>query len=106
MIGDFRRLLPTPCQECIVDIVAWRDEEDVQGWPMRGWVNVGLISSHDFAYFHTWRGKLHRIRLALRAESYPWLEFFNREHAEEFIVALSDATDVAFPARKSPPSTS
>jgi hypothetical protein len=98
VIGDFRRLLPTPCQECIVDIVAWHDEANVEEWPKHGWVNIGLISSHDIAYFHTWRGKLHRIRLALQGESYPWLEFFNREQAEEFVVALTDALDVAFPS--------
>jgi hypothetical protein len=46
--------------------------------------------------------KLYRIRLALRGESYTWLQFFNRDQAEEFVVALTDAIDVAFP-RNSPP---
>ncbi|MDQ6876834.1 MAG: hypothetical protein M3082_03890 [Candidatus Dormibacteraeota bacterium] len=98
MIGDFRRLLATPCQECIVDIVAWRDEADIQGWPMRGSVNVGLISSHDVSYFRSWRGKFHRLRLALNGESYPWLELLSRDQAEEFVVALTEAIDVSFPA--------
>lgn len=101
MISDFRRLLPTPCQECVVDIVAWRDEAEIQGWPARGWISVGLISSHDIAYFRSWRGKVHRLRLMLKGESYPWLEFYDRAAAEEFIVTFGQAIDVAFPPSKS-----
>jgi hypothetical protein len=100
VIGDFRRLLPTACQECIVDIVAWRDKAGVENWAELGWVNIGLISSHDVAYFNSWRGKLQRLCLALRGESYPWLEFYDREQAEAFLTAVREAMDVAFPAAK------
>lgn len=98
MIGDFRRLLPTACQECVVDIVAWRDKAGIEDWLAHGSVNIGLISSHDVSYFNSWRGKLQRLRLVLRGESYPWLEFFDREQAEIFLTAVREAIDVAFPA--------
>ncbi len=97
MIGDFRRLLPTACRECVVDIVAWRDEASGQEWPECGWVNVGLISNHDIAYFKSWRGKLHRLCLVLKGESYPWLDFVDRVQAEAFVSAVREAIEVAFP---------
>jgi hypothetical protein len=97
MTSDFRRLLPTRCQECVVDIVAWRDTTNVAEWPQGGWVNVGMISSHEHRFFDSWRGKLYRLGLVLKGESYPWLQFFDREDAERFATALGEAVDVAFP---------
>jgi hypothetical protein len=95
--ADFRRLLPTPCRECVVDIEAWRDESNVGEWPEGGRVTVGLLSSHDLAFFHSWRGKLYRLGLVLKGESYPWLELYDREQADEFVSSLAHALEVAFP---------
>ena len=98
MVGDFRRLLTTPCPDCVIDVVAWRGAEAGPGSSTDGWVNVGLLSHHTFAHFNSWRGKIQRIGHVLKGESYPWLEFFDRDTAEKFAVALKEATDVAFPS--------
>ncbi|MDQ6878586.1 MAG: hypothetical protein M3082_13030 [Candidatus Dormibacteraeota bacterium] len=29
-------------------VVYWRDPNETE-WPQRGWINIGLISNHDFA---------------------------------------------------------
>lgn len=97
MTSDFRRLLPTHCQECVLDIVVWRDETNVAEWPQGGWVNVGMISNHEHRFFHSWRGRLYRLGLVMKGDSYPWLQFFNREDAEGCAAGLGDAADVAFP---------
>jgi hypothetical protein len=56
-----------------------------------------MISSHEHRFFDSWRGKLYRLGLVLKGESYPWLQFFDREGAERFAIALGEAVDVAFP---------
>jgi hypothetical protein len=89
-MSDYRKLLPTACAECIIDVTGWHDS------PNLGTVYVGLISSHDADHFRSWRGKLQRVLLALRGESYPSLMFVDREEVESFLVTLRAAGDVAF----------
>lgn len=55
-------------------------------WPQRGWINIGLISNHDFVDFGSWRGKLRRIAQVLHAETYPFLEFYCREDVAAVVV--------------------
>ena len=95
MIGDFRRLISTPCVDCVIDVIAWRGEQ-ITGH-RDGWVNIGLFSHHTFADFQSWRSKLRRIPLALKGQSCPFLEFLDRDSAEQFLAALTEAVDVAFP---------
>jgi hypothetical protein len=97
MHGDYRRLIPTECLECVIDVIAWRDPEGSATWRQGGWVNIGVISGHVHRDFHSWRGRMHRILHAMRGESYPWLEFYSRETLEEFRVAIDEARRVSFP---------
>ena len=91
-MSDYRKLLATRCWSCVIDIVGWRDPKESQ-WPERGWINIGLISNHDFAHFRSWRGKLRRIAHALHGETYPFLEFYCREDVAAFTEALHEAAD-------------
>ncbi len=98
MHGDYRRLIPTDCLECVIDVIAWRDPEPSNEWPQRGWVNVALLSVHVHRDFHSWGGRLHRILQVLRGETYPCLEFYSRESLAAFNQAMSEALEVSFPA--------
>ena len=95
---DYRKLLETPCSDCIIDVVGWKSFD--AKWPQAGEVNIGLISGYDYHRFKTWRGKLERIAKTLRGESYPALFFYQREDLEAFVDALREAADVAFPRHK------
>jgi hypothetical protein len=72
-VSDYRKLLTTPCWSCVIDVTGWREPEN-SDWPQRGWINVGLISNHDFLDFRSWRGKVRRIWAVLHSETYPFLE--------------------------------
>jgi len=74
---DYRKLLETPCSDCIIDVVAWPAKYSDR--PDSGDINVGLISGHDYHHFKSWRGKLERIRQVL------------------IIASLQEAAEVAFP---------
>ena len=91
---DYRKLLETPCSDCIIDVVGWKSFDPDR--PQAGEVNIGLISGYDYHRFKTWRGKLERIVLVLKGESYPALFFYQREDVDAFIGSLQEATDVAF----------
>jgi hypothetical protein len=97
-VSDYRKILATPCWDCVIDVVGWRDSKD-PSWPELGWVNIGLISNHHFAENMSWRAKLRRIRSVLRGESCSFLEFFRREDLDEFTKALQDAADVVLPTK-------
>ena len=93
-MSDFRRFVETSCFECVIDVVGWasgygdRDSANV---------NVGLLSFHDRMEWRSWRGRLRRALRALRAEDYPWLEFYGRAELDGFVDALRAAGDTAFP---------
>jgi hypothetical protein len=96
-MSDFRKLLATRCWSCVIDIVGWRDPNETE-WPQQGWINIGLISNHDFAQFGSWRGKLRRIAHALRGETYRFLEFHCREDVAAFVAAIREAADTVLPS--------
>jgi len=96
-MSDYRKLLTTPCWTCVIDIVGWRDPKETE-WPQRGWINIGLISNHDFAHFGSWRGKLRRIAHVLHGETYPFLEFYCREDVTAFVAALQEAANTVLPS--------
>ena len=54
-MSDYRKLLTTPCWSCVIDVTGWRESENSER-PQCGWINIGLISNHDFQYFNSWRG--------------------------------------------------
>lgn len=97
-MSDYRKLLTTPCWSCVIDLVGWREPEN-SDWPQRGWINLGLISNHDFQDFKGWRGKFRRIWAALHGETHPFLEFYRREDIDAFTAALQEAADVVLPRR-------
>ncbi len=90
-------MLTTPCWSCVIDAVGWRDPKETE-WPQRGWINVGLISNHDFADFRSWRGKLRRVAQVLRGETYPFLEFYCRKDVAAFVAALEEIADTVLPS--------
>jgi hypothetical protein len=91
-MSDYRKLLTTPCWSCVIDVVGWRDPENPE-WPQHGWINVGLISNHDFQQFNSWRGRFRRILSVLRGETRPFLEFYCREDVDAFAAALKESAD-------------
>ena len=98
-MSDYRKLLETPCSDCVIDVIGWKSFDEDR--PEAGDVNVGLISGHDYRRFKSWRGKLERIAQTLKGDSYPALFFYQREDLEAFVDALREAADVAFPRQKS-----
>jgi len=94
-VDHYRKLLETPCWDCVIDVVAWPAKYSDR--PDSGDINVGLISGHDYHNFKSWRGKLERIRQVLKGESYPALFFYFRDDLDGFITSLQEAAEVAFP---------
>lgn len=90
-MSSYRKLLPTPCHGCIVDVTAYDDPD-----PRLAEVVVGLISTHDAVHWQSWRGRLQRVRLALRGESYPALFWYSRADLAAFQAALEEAAAAAF----------
>jgi len=95
---DYRKLLETPCSDCIIDAVAWKSFDPDS--PQAGEINIGLISGYDYHRFKTWRGKLERLGKIVKGESYPALFFYQREDVGAFIATLQLAAEVAFPNRE------
>jgi hypothetical protein len=95
-MSDYRKLLTTPCWSCIIDVVGWRDPNETE-WPQRGWINIGLISNHDFVDFGSWRGKIRRIARVLHGETYPFLEFHTSQDVAAFLAAVQEAADTVLP---------
>ena len=96
-MSDYRKLLTTPCWSCVIDVVGWREPKNPD-WPQQGWINLGLISNHDFHDFKNWRGKFRRILSVLHGEMYPFLEFYRREDVDAFTTALQEAADFVLPS--------
>ncbi len=65
-----------------------------------GWINIGLISNHDFQQFNTWRSKFRRIQAVLHGETYPFLELSCREDVDAFSLALREAADAVLPSNQ------
>ena len=96
MPSDYRRLIPTECLECVIDVIGWRDDTDPD-WPEGGWVNVGLLSVHVALSERSWGGRIRRAWGILRGDSQGCLEFYSRETMEAFIEAMNQALEVSFP---------
>lgn len=77
--------------------VKWRQPENTE-WPQRGWINIGLISKHDFQQFNSRRSNFGRIRAVLHGETGPLLEFCCREDVDAFTAALQEAANAGFRA--------
>lgn len=96
LTSDYRKLLPTACFECVVDIVGWTDLE--AGGPY-GSVNVGVHSTHLALWRRSFRQRIARALTAVRADDPEgYLDFRSREEIDLFIEALREARDVAFPS--------
>jgi hypothetical protein len=98
-VSHYRKLLTTACWSCVIDVTGWR-EPDNTNWPECGWINLGLISNHDFRDFQSWRGKVRRILAVLRGETYPFLEFYCREDVDALTAALQEAADAVLPSNR------
>ena len=96
-MSDYRKLLTTPCWSCVMDVVGWREPANNE-WPQRGWINIGLISNHDFQQLRSWRGKFRRILAVLHGETYPFVEFHCRKDVDAFTVALREGADAVLPS--------
>jgi hypothetical protein len=100
-VSDYRKLLATRCWSCVIDVIGWGDPNETE-WPQRGWINIGLISNHEFAHVGSWRGKLRRIAQGLHGETYPFLEFYCRQDVATFVAALQEAADTVLASPERP----
>ena len=98
-MSEYRKLLTTPCWSCVIDVVGWREPDNTE-WPQHGWINIGLISNHDFQQFNRWRSKFRRILAVLHGETYPFLEFYCREDVDAFSMTLREAADAVLPSNQ------
>jgi hypothetical protein len=97
MSSDYRKLLATPCFECVIDIVGWKDFDPDGPWT-RGWINIGVHSNHVAIWRQSLRQRIARASAALRNEDPEgYLDFRSRADVDEFIACLRDARDVSFP---------
>jgi hypothetical protein len=97
MSSDYRKLLPTPCFECVVDIIAWKEFAADGTW-QQGWINIGTHSNHVAIWRHSIHQRIVRAWAALRnVDAEGYLDFYNRADVEEFIVSVREAEEACFP---------
>jgi len=89
------RYLTTLCSECVLRIRAGDTFDDPE-FPPFPYVELSMLSTHATFAHNSLRGKLRRLRAALRDEPEPWLEFYSREELQEFVDALTEAGEAAF----------
>ena len=97
MPADYRKLLPTPCYECVIDIVGWR-EFDADGIWADGSINIGLRSNHIAIWRHSLRQRISRAWESLRGvDPEGYLDFHSRTDLNQFVGCLREAADLIFP---------
>ena len=97
MLSDYRKLLPTTCHECVIDIVGWKDFGRDGTW-QHGWVNIGVHSNHVAIWRQSFGQRIARAWAALRNEDPEgYLDFYSRGDVDEFIASLREACDASFP---------
>jgi hypothetical protein len=97
--SDYRKLLPTPCFECVIDIVGWKDFDPDGSW-QHGWINIGVHSNHVATWRQSLGPRIARAWAALRNEDPGgYLDFHSRGDVDKFIASLREACDASFPPR-------
>jgi hypothetical protein len=88
---DYRKLLATPCFECVIDIVGWKDFDPDGSWT-HGWINIGVHSNHVAIWRQSLRQRIARAWATLRNEDPErYLDFYSRADVDEFKAACARA---------------
>jgi hypothetical protein len=91
--NEARRFVETATTCCVIDIHGWRDMLDPPGDTLF----INLLSTHVSRWPASWRARLAQAWKALQGKPYPFIEFYSREQAAEFIGAVNEVADTVWP---------
>lgn len=85
MFDEKRLFAPTTCLECVIQVVAFKDED-----PRMNSIHISALSSSYHMYNRTWKGRLRNAWFALKANPNPDIDLMTNEDIAEFRNVMSE----------------
>jgi len=84
MIKEKRSFVPTTCMECVIQVVAFKDDD-----PRMNSIHISLLSSSYHMYNRTLKGRLLNAWRALKANPSPDIDLMTNEDIALFRETMS-----------------